>query len=87
MAAKNDAELSTVLENVEEPSDLDDLERFDEVDDVLAYQGQYADKSIVLAEHFIQTLRANYLRELRDDFEWVESNTTGQPFVLLKRRR
>jgi len=57
------------------------------IERVVEYETNYADKSVILTDDYVlQSFRYEYLQNLRDEWEWVESSTEGTPFVLLKRR-
>jgi hypothetical protein len=63
---------------------INDLPGIERIED---YQSDYADKSIILTEDYVmQSFRYEYLQNLRNEWEWVESSNEGKPFVLLKRR-
>jgi len=56
------------------------------VKEVLDYQGPRADRTFVL-EHSsdVQRLRTHYLRNKRDEWEWVDSNSDEpNPYVQIK---
>ena len=57
------------------------------VDEIVEYQGNYGDFSLLLDhKNTIGEVRVHYLKNLREDWEWVESSSAGKPFVILKRR-
>jgi len=59
----------------------------DSVDEIIDYQTAEADKSVLLNySSDIHRYRTYYLKNLRMDWEWVDSSKKGKPFVLLKRR-
>lgn len=69
------------------PKALKPLNEQEAVEKVVQYQGTYADYSILLErDNAVQEVRVFYLKDLRETWEWVESNKNGKPFVLLKKR-
>lgn len=66
---------------------LPDASSVDGVDEVIDYQSNDADKSVLMkGEYGVQQFRVHYLNYLRDSWEWVDDSKKGKPFVLLKRR-
>jgi len=74
--------------------DHDDLpEALQELDDerfvkaILDYQSGGVDYSVLLREEFrVQQMRVFWLRELRDEWRWVDDSSGEESFVLLKHR-
>jgi hypothetical protein len=64
-----------------------ELEGLDYVKRTHDYQTPEADISVELArKNGVSKFRVYYLKNLRDEFEWVDSWKTGAPCVLLKAR-
>lgn len=63
------------------------LEDLPGIERIVDYQTPEADKSVILTEEYVmQSFRYEYLQNLRDEWEWVDSSKEGKPFVLLKAR-
>lgn len=57
------------------------------VDTVVEYQSTAADYSAILKDEYrTQKYRVYYLKNLREEWEWVDNSDDGVSFVLLKRR-
>jgi hypothetical protein len=70
-------------ESITAPSEL----QHETVDEIKEYQTNRADWSILFdAKWQVQDYRYYYLKNLRWDWEYVESCLTGKPFILLKGR-
>jgi hypothetical protein len=66
---------------------LSDVTELDCVDEIIDYQSNAADKSVLLKDNYrTQRFRPYYLRNLRFEWEWVDDSDTGKAFVLLKAR-
>jgi len=69
------------------PVELIDVSDVDPVDRVIEYQSPSADVSVLMKDGYgTQNFRVYYLKQLREDWEWVDNSEKGKPFVLLKRR-
>lgn len=72
---------------LEDPEGVADL---DAVEEVIDYQGSYADKSAILNEvGTVQSVRVHHLRTLRDDWEIVDTHYDDEHrtgYVLFKRK-
>jgi hypothetical protein len=65
------------------PSELE----HETIDGIVEYKTERADWSVLFdAEYQVQDYRHYYLKNLRWDWEYVESSLAGKPFILLKRR-
>jgi len=66
---------------------MDGVEDLPGIERIVDYQTPEADKSVILTEEYVmQSFRYEYLQNLRDEWEWVDSSKEGKPFVLLKAR-
>lgn len=69
------------------PDELNPLASMNGVSDIIEYQSPDADVSVLLADGATsQQVRVFYLKNLREDWEWVSHTDDGIGFVLLKRR-
>lgn len=70
------------------PESLQQLELEEMVDRVVEYQTPEADFSVITSDWgSVKNIRVFYLKNLREDWEWVDSSSKGVGFVMLKRRK
>jgi len=75
--------------NQELPENFGTIAESDGVSEITPYKGSYADFSIIMRRPMKTEIRVYYLRNLREDWEWVEDRYDeehGNGFILLKRR-
>lgn len=72
---------------MKKPEGLADL---DAVERVVQYQGAFGDWSAILNGGRKQAVRVHYLKNLREEWKWVDDNQSedeGVGYVILKRRK